>query len=546
VRCAALMQIFLSWSLDVAVVNRKSVIGWRKVTAGSTADFAAGAVRRDSRVTRLASHLLMATAQIATASAVCQTRRRSCDTPRPRGASGRGDQLNLRGAIRDASNPTLVMDRIVQEALRLIPSANGALVELEDGDSLSCVCGAGILSRAVGTRVRLDGSLSGLAFQTGTTLRCDDSERDERADRAAFRRTGSRSAISVPLRRGRDPVGAFSVSAPKVAAFDERDVATLTGLAEFITAAITTTSELDRVTDDLLTTLEVGKFPSRADEADRVSTFVANVLHPGIANDVEAAQRIEKVLRSGEFAILFQPVVDLGSGRLVGVEALARFLPGPYRPPNEWFEEAHRVGRGVELEHAAVREALSHIARLPSECFIAINVGPRAIESREIAALLESFDAGRVVLELTEHFQIDDYSRLRRALMNLREQGVRLAIDDAGSGYSGLSHIVQLAPDIIKIDIELVRGIDFDPIRRSLVTSIVAFGPEIGASVVAEGIETRGEFDTLRGLGVDCGQGYFLGQPGPPEMLDVHGRPEKRRVRRVSKAVLSGRRDATS
>ena len=450
------------------------------------------------------------------------------------------DRLSLQGAIRYTTDPKPVMDRIVEEALRLIPSANGALVELADGDSLSCVCGAGILARAVGMRIRLDSSLSGLAVQTGTTLRCDDSELDARADRDAFRRTGSRSAISVPLRRGRDPVGAFSVSSPALAAFDDRDVATLTGLAEFITAAITTTSELDRVTGDLLTTLDAGTMPSRADETDRVSQFVANVLHPGVANDVEAAQRIDKVLDSGEFAILFQPVVDLCSGKLVGVEALARFLPGPYRPPNEWFAEAHRVGRGVELEHAAVRAALSHIGRLPPDCYLAVNVSPQAIESPEIKAVLQAVESRRVVLELTEHFQIDDYPQLCNVLMDIRERGVRLAIDDAGSGYSGLSHIVQIAPDIIKIDMELIRGIDFDPVRRSLVTSIVAFAPEIGASLVAEGIETRAEFETLRGLSVECGQGYFLGQPGPPELLDVYRRPASKHVRRAPKGVLSG------
>ena len=459
-----------------------------------------------------------------------------------KGTSRMDDRLSLQGAIRYTTDPKPVMDRIVEEALRLIPSANGALVELADGDSLSCVCGAGILARAVGMRIRLDSSLSGLGFQTGTTLRCDDSELDARADRDAFRRTGSRSAISVPLRRGRDPVGAFSVSSPALAAFDDRDVATLTGLAEFITAAITTTSELDRVTGDLLTTLDAGTMPSRADETDRVSQFVANVLHPGVANDVEAAQRIDKVLDSGEFAILFQPVVDLCSGKLVGVEALARFLPGPYRPPNEWFAEAHRVGRGVELEHAAVRAALSQLsAGSPPTATSPSTSVPRPSESPEIKAVLQAVESRRVVPRT--HRALPDRrlpAIVQRVDGDIRERGVRLAIDDAGSGYSGLSHIVQIAPDIIKIDMELIRGIDFDPVRRSLVTLIVAFAPEIGASLVVEGIETRAEFETLRGLSVECGQGYFLGQPGPPELLDVYRRPASKHVRRAPKGVLSG------
>ena len=136
--------------------------------------------------------------------------------------------------------------------------------------------------------------------------------------------------------------------------------------------------------------------------------------------------------------------------------------------------------------------------------------------------MLDAFDPRRIVVELTEYLKIDDYPQLRTALMSIRERGVRLALDDAGSGYAGLSLILKVAPDIIKLDMELIRGIDFDPVRRSLVAAVVSVSRELGATVIAEGIETKDELDTLRELGVGCGQGYFLGRPGPLEMLDAY------------------------
>ncbi|MGB9113002.1 MAG: EAL domain-containing protein [Acidimicrobiales bacterium] len=424
----------------------------------------------------------------------------------------------LRRAFGGVNDPMVVMRRIAAEALRLIPRANGSVVELANGNELVCVCGAGSMAEPAGVRVRVDASLSGLAFRTGATLRGDDSETDPRVDRDACRRFGSISAVCVPLRRGNTTVGVFSVVSSSPRAFNDRDVATLTGLAEFITTTITMTSELHKIADELINTSTVQSGP----DAGAMSTFVANVLTPGVADEVELAQRVGRVIAAHAFTVVFQPVVDLRTEQLVGTEALTRFLPGPYRPPNEWFAEAHRVGRGVELEHAAVTAALRCANLLPAETYIAINVGPEALQSPEMPTILDSFDPRRIVIELTEHVEINDYPQLRRTLMSIRECGVRLAIDDTGAGISSLSHIVKLAPDIIKVDRDFIQGIDFDPVRRSLVAAVVAFAPELGATIVAEGIETEAELVTARELKVDCGQGYFLGRPGPVEMLQQH------------------------
>jgi EAL domain-containing protein (putative c-di-GMP-specific phosphodiesterase class I) len=117
------------------------------------------------------------------------------------------------------------------------------------------------------------------------------------------------------------------------------------------------------------------------------------------------------------------------------------------------------------------------------------------------------------VIELTEHIDFGQYPGLQGALVRLRKSGVRLAVDDAGSGYSSLTHILKLAPELIKLDRELVCGIDIDPVRRALVTALVLFAADTGAEILAEGIETSDELDVVRRLGVRYSQGYYLGRP---------------------------------
>jgi len=137
--------------------------------------------------------------------------------------------------------------------------------------------------------------------------------------------------------------------------------------------------------------------------------------------------------------------------------------------------------------------------------------------------------ASRMVIEITEHAQVDDYAALNEALALLREHKVRLAIDDAGAGFASLQHIIRLAPDFIKLDITLTRGIDEAPVRRALATALISFASEIGAAIIAEGIETRGEFDTLRALGVPFGQGFYLAPPSPANS-HISGIPSLRRT----------------
>jgi len=231
---------------------------------------------------------------------------------------------------------------------------------------------------------------------------------------------------------------------------------------------------------------------------------------------LEDRQKVIRVtLANGSFESVFQPIVELGSGGAVGAEALTRFETTPIRPPDVWFAEAREVGLGVELEMAALRSALGQLGRLPSGLYLSLNASPDTMMSPEFLALVAGAPAERVVLELTEHDSIDDYELFENAVNELRSNGVRLAVDDAGSGYSSFRHILNLRPDIIKLDITLTRGIDGDPARRALGSALLTFGLDAyNASIVAEGIETEAEFKTLRGLGCRFGQGYYLGRPG--------------------------------
>jgi EAL domain-containing protein (putative c-di-GMP-specific phosphodiesterase class I) len=226
-------------------------------------------------------------------------------------------------------------------------------------------------------------------------------------------------------------------------------------------------------------------------------------------------QVIEGALAARSLETLFQPIVDLRGGAAVGAEALARFAAPPIRPPDVWFAEAASVGLGVELELAALRVALEHLRRLPSGLYMSVNASVETIMSDGFRAMLDDVPAERIVLELTEHSEVQDYTQFERAVRHLRSTGVRLAVDDAGAGYASFRHILNLHPDIIKLDIGLTRGIDGDPARRALGSALLAFGMDAyNATIVAEGIETEGEFKTLRALGCRFGQGFFLGRPG--------------------------------
>jgi EAL domain-containing protein (putative c-di-GMP-specific phosphodiesterase class I) len=234
------------------------------------------------------------------------------------------------------------------------------------------------------------------------------------------------------------------------------------------------------------------------------------------AREAQDARRseIERFVAGEGLSMAFQPIVDLEDRTTVGIEALARFRSLPLRPPDEWFAEAVTLALGVQLELTTVAQALRELPRIPDDAYLAVNCSHRAATSPDLARLLGS-DAHRVVLEITEHEVVEDYDALVLALAPLREMGVKVAIDDAGAGFASLRHTLRIAPDIVKMDMSLTRGIDADRAKRALATALVAFAHEMGMDMVAEGIETAEELETLCELGVRFGQGFHLAEPGP-------------------------------
>ncbi len=237
------------------------------------------------------------------------------------------------------------------------------------------------------------------------------------------------------------------------------------------------------------------------------------------------AARIRRAMEPSALSMVFQPIFDLRSGEVVGVEALARLQLEPVRTPDVWLHEAEEVGLLVDLELKMIEAALSQRCKLPPDTFLAVNLSPLTAASERLHAVIRPADPRRLVLEITERAAVDDPESYEQALDSLRQRGVRLAVDDAGAGYSSLHHILRLHPDIIKLDLWLTRNVDRDPRRRALATALASFAAETGALVAAEGIETPEERDTVRSLGFHYGQGFLFAGSGrlplPEERADA-------------------------
>lgn len=224
---------------------------------------------------------------------------------------------------------------------------------------------------------------------------------------------------------------------------------------------------------------------------------------------------IQDILDNGAFEIALQPIMRLQDAGTAGYEALCRFSAKPYRPPNFWFDDAAEVGLQSALELHVIEVALAILKDIPETCYLAVNTSPTTLATGKISPLVEAAGGARVLVEITEHSAIDDIDVLLMEIDRLRDLGARIAVDDAGAGYSGLQQIIRLRPDVIKLDMSLTQDVDKDLARRALASAMVQFAHDTNARVVAEGIETEAEMRTLKMLGVELGQGYHLGRPAP-------------------------------
>jgi EAL domain-containing protein (putative c-di-GMP-specific phosphodiesterase class I) len=222
--------------------------------------------------------------------------------------------------------------------------------------------------------------------------------------------------------------------------------------------------------------------------------------------------------RSRPLLMHYQPIVELHDGTVVGYEALSRFPgPPPTAPPDAWFSAAANLGLGPELEALVTREVLGDRERLPPNTFVTLNVSPQLVTAPAMtrALLDEPADLHRVVIEVTEHAEIVDLAGTLGVLNRAKELGAKVAIDDAGAGYSGLRQVVELRPDFVKLDRSLVDGIDRDDVKRALAELLGEFGSRIDAWLLAEGVERDAELATIVSLGIPLAQGWLLHRGGP-------------------------------
>ncbi|MEA2440740.1 MAG: hypothetical protein QOH76_2164 [Thermoleophilaceae bacterium] len=237
-----------------------------------------------------------------------------------------------------------------------------------------------------------------------------------------------------------------------------------------------------------------------------------------VERDAEKFRRVRSVIDEDAFEIAFQPIVDLAENRVIGVEALSRFNTEPRRSPEVWFGDAVAVGLGTELDMAAAQKALDILPDLQPGIDLFLNIRPESVFSDRFAEVMGRVRGESVVIELTEHAPVQDYQRLQAFVGALGDSGFRVAVDDVGAGYASLRHLLNLRPDIFKIDISLCRSIESDRARQVLAGALVSLGRELGSTVVAEGIETGAELQTLRDLGIDGAQGYYFGRPDTPPL----------------------------
>ncbi|PRY18053.1 EAL domain-containing protein (putative c-di-GMP-specific phosphodiesterase class I) [Kineococcus rhizosphaerae] len=209
--------------------------------------------------------------------------------------------------------------------------------------------------------------------------------------------------------------------------------------------------------------------------------------------------------------LVLHPVVDVAAGRVAGYEVLSRF--GSPVPTEEWFRAARALGRDADLDRVVLAAALERLPDLPPGTFLTVNASPTSLADPEVMAVLLAQDLTGVVLELTEHADCDPRD-LVGPLTLLRARGALIALDDVGTGHSGLLRMAVVRPEILKVDLQLVRGLHQDLVKRSLVQFLGECAGRLDAWIIAEGVETADELEVLRGMGVPLVQGFLLARPG--------------------------------
>ena len=291
---------------------------------------------------------------------------------------------------------------------------------------------------------------------------------------------------------------------------------------------------------------------ARKDEEARHAAIMAPAREAERRRDA-AHRRIAASIAGRAFRPVFQPIIELSTGRTVGFEALTRFDDGSRS--DETFAAALDCGLGIELEIVTLEAALRSGRFLPAGAWLSLNVSPPLAGDTALLGRALASRSRPVVLEITENEAIADYAPLHAAVLRLGPD-VRLAVDDAGAGVANFNHLAELRPDFLKIDIGLVRGVHADLGRQAVVVGLVHFAAASGCQVIAEGIETEAELAMVRSLGVTLGQGYLLARPPGVETWTVEEpakrptgassrRPHRRTGERAPDQAVSAARSAS-
>ena len=230
-----------------------------------------------------------------------------------------------------------------------------------------------------------------------------------------------------------------------------------------------------------------------------------------------ARETLERLIAGDGLTMVVQPIVAVPDGRLHAFEALARFRTGGASSPLHWFALADELGVRDRLELACLRAALGLFDARPAGSALSVNLsGPLLLDPRVLALFARLGPLDGLIVEVTENNLLEDTPGLRAGIAGLLARGMRFAVDDMGAGYSGLRQITAVRPSYLKLDRTLVSGVDLDADRGALIAAMVGYARQTGGHIVAEGVETAAELDTLVALGVGLIQGYHLGRPAPP------------------------------
>lgn len=364
-----------------------------------------------------------------------------------------------------------------------------------------------------------------------------------RTDRA-FRIGGDEFAILMPHT---DSEAGYILGRRLLAATLQPRINTQFGRPFSFSAGVSAYPQLGTTRRQLFTQADAAVYSAKRHGRTAVEVFDPSrnrhTLQEAVRGELSAA--VADVASSRALHPVYQPIVELATGRVLGYEGLVRpVLTAVFADAGTLFAAAEAAGRTIELDQACMEAVVAGAQDLPDDRMLNINISPRTLEAPEFSApaLLATLaryglKPDRVVLELTEREAVEDLDRLRRNLATCQAAGIRIAADDVGAGNAGLRLLSQIHFDIVKIDLSLVQGGTLRDSSLAVLRSLRDLAGRWGAMVIAEGVETEEQLHMLRDLGITAGQGYLLGRPSEDLQLEplgidaILGRTDRRSTR---------------